>query len=597
MIGKTRRQEVNRHRLRALFALVMFFCTLQSAAFVPLSYAWSGDDREESLFDTKIGEQTEEGDPEENTEDEKPDLEAEKEGEEKEENAATQNCLNYVSALQEPDDFADIETLPDPAESDGEPEMTVQTKAETRVLSPPEEDIAEEETVTETEPALAHAEETGLSETEEDLDREVPLRSFTKSTPEITRNIFRITVSAEDLEYTAAHHAEYAIADQNGNTVTTLTLSDDNLWKADWEIIAGAGSSFSAEELGIYDSAGNDITGNWTTESQTSEESDEYDYSGWSVTDSMGSVGSYVIEYENGGQKYLLAVEKPYDDPKKASPYYYWGLTGEQNSPMNASDAAIWNVELVTTKGIVIRNVALAEKKAYLTGKNLSGENRFAVIRDTSYQHKSFFENNRLKTADNIYLKAVPGGISGAASADEATVLTVYHPVSYHDIIYEKSVSFFHTSLPPPVQYTTVQVKLQVGGNVGERNREFPITASVNDGDAIQFSLKHNGEYKLTDIPVGARLTVSIDPSGHTITSSFTGGEEEEPVLTVLGVPADGGTVVFSAVREAELDTGISSDTGPPCLIFLISLFSYIALKPFIKVKAQKTINTSKGEY
>ena len=576
------------YKRKALSVLALTFLILLSTAFTPLSHAWSDNDWEESLFDTEIGEKTEmrvlDDDPEEKLDGE---------GVENKENPVIQDCPECFSAYHESDDFAEMETLPNPAEVDGEADLTVLTNSEKRFLSPPEEDIMEEETVTGPDLDLVHAAEIGLSETEEDLEKEVPLRSSAKSTTTVTRYIYRVHISAEDLEYTAAHHAEYAIVDQNDNTVTTLTLSDDNLWKADWELIAEAGS-FSVKELGIYDSTGNNITGNWTSEPQASERSDEYNYSGWAVTDTMDSVGSYVIEYESGGQKYLLAVRNSNSDHLSSGYVYYWELTGEQNTPENASNAAVWNVTATYTAGIRIKNVALNDKDAFLTTRKINKKYTFAMIKDLS-SNLSQFENHRLKTSDNVYLRATSWEISSVSSADEATELTIYHPVTYHDIIYKKSVSFYHTSLPPPVQNVDMTVRLLVNGNMGERDREFPFIASVNDGNDISFSLKHGGEYVLSNIPVGARLTVRIEPSGHTITSSFSGGEEGETILTVPCVPRESGTVVFFAVREAELDTGITSDTGLPYIIFLIALFSYIALEPIIKVNAQNNFILSTG--
>lgn len=410
---------------------------------------------------------------------------------------------------------------------------------------------------------------------EKNEETDLQFRGASASAKTIQRNIYRIHLSAEGLANSEVDHVIVDIKDQNGEIRDTMTLSDENGWTADWEAADSDGSSFSAEETGIYESNGKDLTEEWNCSVQSSEEQTSVKmHDGWSEADSMNNLGTYVITFESGGEQYLLAVDNP-DAFQTASSVQYMKLTCEQNDPENASCKATWIVEKVFTEGIRIRNAAVVNfADVYLTTRQISKEITFAMIRDR-FNSLSRFENHHLKTKDNVYLRATSDTVYSVASADEASYLTVYTPVIYNDNVREKTVSFSHSEKPPHVQNTTARIKLMVGGNIGDRKREFSFTAAVDDKDPISFTLAHTEEFLLEDIPIGAKLTVRMETSDHVSRSSFGDSVEGESSLSVPSFPAEGGTILYQAKRETELNTGIHYGNRSVYLFILTTAFVY----------------------
>ena len=410
---------------------------------------------------------------------------------------------------------------------------------------------------------------------EKNEETDLQFRGASASAKTIQRNIYRIHLSAEGLANSEVDHVIVDIKDQNGEIRDTMTLSDENGWTADWEAADSDGSSFSAEETGIYDSNGRDLTEEWNCSVQSSEEQTSVKmHDGWSEVDSMNTLGTYVITFESGGEQYLLAVDNP-DAFQTASSVQYMKLTCEQNDPENASCKATWIVEKVFTEGIRIRNAAVVNfADVYLTTRQISKEITFALIRDR-FNSLSQFENHHLKTKDNVYLQAASDTVYCVASADEASYLTVYTPVIYNDTVREKTVSFSHSEKPPPAQNSSARIKLMVGGNIGERNREFSFTAAVDDIDPISFTLAHTEEFLLEDIPIGAKLTVRMETSDYVLRSSFGDSVEGESSLSIPSFPAEGGTILFQAKRETELNTGIHYSNRSVYLFILTTVFLY----------------------
>lgn len=114
-----------------------------------------------------------------------------------------------------------------------------------------------------------------------------------------------------------------------------------------------------------------------------------------------------------------------------------------------------------------------------------------------------------------------------------------------------------------------------VGGNIGDRNREFSFTAAVDDIDPISFTLAHTEEFLLEDIPIGAKLTVRMETSDYVLRSSFGDSVEGESSLSIPSFPAEGGTILFQAKRETELNTGIHYSNRSVYLFILTTVFLY----------------------
>ena len=126
---------------------------------------------------------------------------------------------------------------------------------------------------------------------------------------------------------------------------------------------------------------------------------------------------------------------------------------------------------------------------------------------------------------------------------------------------------------------------------MSERDRYFPFQVSVGGEETRTFTLSHKGEFVLNDIPIGSELMVSMEAPDYNIRASFNEDEETEDTLTVSSVPADGGTIVFRAEREAQLETGIRTRNSL-CTTILIVIFLGLAMQPIIKYRLKPKYST-----
>ena len=620
MPGNTRRRKSKHQKGAFLSVLLVFFLVLQSM-IVPFTAAYAEDEN------TDISSETEESDealydiPDEDTCDpieQVTDDEPDEEEVEEEKEASEETPDEYFDAGQETEEENEIrdqleeidvgDNDPEKNESDENCEFPEKDGPDDDDVSGlyGKEDSGEEEKYDESavydakappdqleeeiqeKKAEADAEEEKSRrmppEEEENTDSDGPIRSSAAGPEEMPRKIYRFHLSAIDLADTTVHHAEFAIRDQYGNTMDTLTLSDDNGWQTDWEHIRKEELTLTATEMALYDCSGNDITDGWISQKTVEDNGSKAEtYSGWEETDAL-EVGTYIIEFGSGENRQLLAVDNPNSDPLKISGVKHWKLSREANAPENAPNSAIWIVD-VNSYGCLIKNAALADKGAYLTARDISNKSQFALVKDES-NIRTVFENHLLRTVTNIYLKVTSDGITGVTSADEATHLTVYRQVTCNDTVYESSMSFSHMEKPPPVLKTSVKVTLMVTGNVGERNRDFLFSDSVDGAETHEFSLSHKGEYVLDEIPIGSELTVRMEAPGYQINASFQNGEIEKNSLTVSGVPPDGGTLIFYANCDAELKTGIHTGSDAYAIVLTLSFFG-LALQPLLKNKLQ----------
>lgn len=404
----------------------------------------------------------------------------------------------------------------------------------------------------------------------ESEEEDLPLRAMSTDTAVIRRDICRMHLSAEGLTDSEVDHVNIVIKDQNGDVRDSLTLSAENGWTAVWEALDSGDASFTAEEAGIFDSSGNDLTGEWDCSVQTLEEQTSVKtHDGWVHADGL-EPGTYTIAYKIGGNESFLAAANPKQDSIKLGNYRGWMLTSESA----VSDSSIWNVVRTDNHGSWVTNKAIGDN-AYLSAK-YQKNNIFAVFSYNTEYFRVQYVNGFLKavtTYSDAFLQANDGDIKCAETQDEATQITLYRSVTYQDMVHESSVCFSHIQKPTPVQYTTVTVKLTVSGNMREWDRAFPFTAAVDDGDPVSFTLMHAGEFELEDIPIGAKLRVTMFAQDYEVTSAFGDDTEGESCLTLPSVPEEGGTVVFRADRSAQLSTGVSSDSGSSHMLVLMAVF------------------------
>lgn len=404
----------------------------------------------------------------------------------------------------------------------------------------------------------------------ESEEEHLPLRAMSTDTAVIRRDICRMHLSAEGLTDSEVDHVNIVIKDQNGDVRDSLTLSAENGWTADWEALDSGDASFTAEEAGIFDSSGRDLSEEWNCSVQTLEEQTSVKtHDGWVHADGL-EPGTYTIAYKIGGNESFLAAANPKQDSIKLGNYRGWMLTSESA----VSDSSIWNVVRTDNHGSWVTNKAIGDN-AYLSAK-YQKNNIFAVFSYNTEYFRVQYVNGFLKavtTYSDAFLQANDGDIKCAETQDEATQITLYRSVTYQDMVHESSVCFSHIQKPTPVQYTTVTVKLTVSGNMREWDRAFPFTAAVDDGDPVSFTLMHAGEFELEDIPIGAKLRVTMFAQDYEVTSAFGDDTEGESCLTLPSVPEEGGTVVFRANRSAQLSTGVSSDSGSSHMLVLMAVF------------------------
>ncbi|MBR3238934.1 MAG: hypothetical protein IKF99_10910, partial [Oscillospiraceae bacterium] len=320
-----------------------------------------------------------------------------------------------------------------------------------------------------------------------------------------------------------------------------------------------------------------------TSEEQTSVKT----HDGWVHADGL-EPGTYTIADKIGGNESFLAAANPYGERASlGNTYTGWYLTSEAA----VSAASTWNVIAADDLGAMVINEAVGDN-AYLSARYLS-KKIFAVFyisSGSSERLRMVYDNGVLKApAGSAYgfLRVKPGEIKCADTREEATQITLYRSVTYQDMVHESSVCFSHIQKPTPVQYTTVTVRLTVGGNMREWDRAFPFTAAVDDGDPVSFTLVHAGEFELEDIPIGAKLRVTMFAQDYEVTSAFGDVTEGESSLTLSSVPEGDGTIVFQAIRDWEIHTGISPGRENVPSLMLTGILSGLALYPFISVQIQ----------
>ena len=105
----------------------------------------------------------------------------------------------------------------------------------------------------------------------------------------------------------------------------------------------------------------------------------------------------------------------------------------------------------------------------------------------------------------------------------------------------------------------------------------------MNGEEAAAFTLTHQGEYTLSEIPVGATLEIGITAPDYLITSYFPGCEPCSSTLIIPSVPADGGTASFQIRKDIEINTGIRTGNTGIYVLILTIIFLRAAATAVIK--------------
>ena len=154
----------------------------------------------------------------------------------------------------------------------------------------------------------------------------------------------------------------------------------------------------------------------------------------------------------------------------------------------------------------------------------------------------------------------------------------------------------FYAHYSPKI--TSIILKKLVTGSMGDKQKEFTFNISVEkDNESVLFkvgnesktgsatvNLANNDEKILTEIPVGANVTITeSDYSGSRYTTSYTVDDNEtvkNRVVSIASIQAKEDVsehqVVFTNNKEAIPDTGIASDVLPFITLFALSIAGII---------------------
>ncbi|MBS6462957.1 MAG: hypothetical protein KH352_06140, partial [Ruminococcus sp.] len=76
----------------------------------------------------------------------------------------------------------------------------------------------------------------------------------------------------------------------------------------------------------------------------------------------------------------------------------------------------------------------------------------------------------------------------------------------------------------------TVRIEKLVAGALGDWDREFSFTYKIGDAATVEFTLKHNDEYTIENVPLGSTVTVTEEDcsqSGYTTSYQIDGADKQ----------------------------------------------------------------------
>ena len=117
-----------------------------------------------------------------------------------------------------------------------------------------------------------------------------------------------------------------------------------------------------------------------------------------------------------------------------------------------------------------------------------------------------------------------------------------------------------------------VRIEKLVAGALGDRDREFGFTYKIGDAAPVEFTLKHNDEYTIENVPLGSTVTVTeqdCSQSGYTTSYQIDGADKQNGRTAEFTVSEIGNAVVFTNFKDVNPDTGVALDSLPYVLILL----------------------------
>ena len=117
-----------------------------------------------------------------------------------------------------------------------------------------------------------------------------------------------------------------------------------------------------------------------------------------------------------------------------------------------------------------------------------------------------------------------------------------------------------------------VRIEKLVAGALGDRDREFGFTYKIGDAAPVEFTLKHDDEYTIENVPLGSTVTVTeqdCSQSGYTTSYQIDGADKQNGRTAEFTVSENGNAVVFTNFKDVNPDTGVALDSLPYVLILL----------------------------
>ena len=120
---------------------------------------------------------------------------------------------------------------------------------------------------------------------------------------------------------------------------------------------------------------------------------------------------------------------------------------------------------------------------------------------------------------------------------------------------------------------TSITIEKKVTGGLGDFSKDFHFSYSWNGGETYTFTLKHNEQYTIENVPIGGELTLTeTDAIGYTVSAKYGESEQnaDENGTMKFTVSADDTNIVVTNNKEGYPDTGITLDSLPYIIILAV---------------------------
>lgn len=175
--------------------------------------------------------------------------------------------------------------------------------------------------------------------------------------------------------------------------------------------------------------------------------------------------------------------------------------------------------------------------------------------------------------ADVKITETVPEGME-AESVLSGSDLTGDEAITVTNVTTQDGVVKFTNTM----QLFDVVIEKLIDGSLGNKQKEFEFTATVEFGDYSDdvvkthtFSLKDSGTKSIEGIPYGAKVSISEDKEDYTATVTCGGTSNEADSYEIAKLTADT-AVTFENVKDGAPNTGIFLDSLPYVIMLMLVL-------------------------